>query len=431
MSSVLDSLTNHERDLRGLVPDFERGFRRFASAVRASGSPQLNVAAGHVVGSKGKGSVAHILSSLIRTVLTGPVGLYTSPHLISIRERIRLDDASIPGRELERLARSVLRDAPGLSWFECLTLCAFRFFSDKKAAFAVYEAGLGGRLDATNVVKPRFVVLTPIEREHEDVLGPGLANIAREKLAVIKPGVPVFMFRQTRLVERMAEAVCRKNGCRLYKEGQDWYVRIVESSVDGIRFVFHDRLTGESRQVSSPMPSPVQARNIGLGIFLVGKMFPGFSWIRAESALASLTVPGRFQILSRSPLRVFDPCHTPSSFRRFIEAWKRLVPSPRSDLVIFLMKDKKTSAIIRLARKAGFRRIFWADLRHPRAGDPIEIDPKMRILDRESFREFWLKVPRAVAAVGSFYLAGWLQGIGRTGINTRRSASRKRPSSGR
>lgn len=402
--SVFDLLLDHERDPSRLRAGWEEAFRNFAEAVRRHGSPQEAVPCVHVVGSKGKGSVATVLAALVEAAGRGGVGLYTSPHLVDVRERIRLSGRMIPRRDLERLARRVLRRTSGLSRFECLTLCAFLWYRERGAKFAVYEAGLGGRLDATNTVRPLGVLVTPIEREHEEVLGPGLARIAGEKLAVVKPGCFVLLARQRPEVLRMAERVCRRVGADLRVEGKDFGARLLGWCDRGMRFAWEDRVSGRRGVWETPMVSPVQLRNLAMALTALFRLFPDAEEGRVGRCLRRLVLPGRFEVLRRRPLRVFDVCHTPESFRSFVEAWRRFADPGQSTLVCCLLRDKAVGRILGMARREGFRRVLWLERAEPRAAsvDGALVDGR---ISEEGFGELWREAGEAVALVGSFRLA--------------------------
>ena len=199
LSGWVGSLTDFEKDLGGLGQDFAARFRLFRAFVRRSSDPWKAFPSIHIAGSKGKGSVGHALSALLSTRLR-KVGLFTSPHLLDVTERIRINGRPI-GRKAflayaDRVRRTAGREGARLSYFEFLTYLSFLYFRDEKVDLAVYEAGLGGRLDATNVIVPAASVLTSIEKEHTDILGGTIGKIAKEKLGILKKGVPVFSLGQ-------------------------------------------------------------------------------------------------------------------------------------------------------------------------------------------------------------------------------------------
>jgi len=185
---ILDQLSGYEKS--GVVGDFGDGLEHVKEVLSKLGYPQEKYPIIHVVGSKGKGSTVRLIEQgLVQAGLK--VGSYYSPHIYQVNERIRLNGKEIADKDFDRVAAEIPTD--GLTYFEFLTVCAFEFFADSGVEYAVIEAGLGGRLDATNVaVAPSVVVLTKIEKEHTDLLGDTLKEIEREKLGVMRGDAKLF-----------------------------------------------------------------------------------------------------------------------------------------------------------------------------------------------------------------------------------------------
>lgn len=186
----LNSFIDHEQKSAYDYASFK--LDRMVRLAAALGDPQKAVRSIHVAGTKGKGSTCAIIQSILKAAGM-KVGLYTSPHLVSFRERIRIDDTLISeenvGVLLDQVREAVdtmAEDRP--TFFEVYTALAFLYFKKKKADIAVYEVGLGGRLDATNIIEPLVSVITPISYEHTDILGAKLSEIAGEKAGIIKEG---------------------------------------------------------------------------------------------------------------------------------------------------------------------------------------------------------------------------------------------------
>ncbi len=185
---ILDQLGGYEKS--GVAGNFGDGLERVREVLHGFGNPQDKYPIIHVVGSKGKGSTVRLIEQgLVQAGLT--VGSYYSPHIYRVNERIRINGEEISDEDFDRVVSEVPTD--GLTYFEFLTVCAFKFFADKGIDYAVIEAGLGGRLDATNVARePAIVVLTKIEMEHTDLLGETLEEIEREKLEVLRGDAKLF-----------------------------------------------------------------------------------------------------------------------------------------------------------------------------------------------------------------------------------------------
>ncbi len=198
---------------------------RVAEALRLCGSPHLCFPALHIAGTNGKGSTAALLHAVL-SVAGYQVGLFTSPHLVDFCERIRLGSGHISEQEvIDGVAAIRARVEPArlrLTPFEMMTVLAFCAFARARLDVAVVEVGLGGRLDATNVLSPRVSVITGIGLDHQAYLGPTLADIAREKGGIIKPGVPVVIGRVDAESRALLSALARERGSAAYVFGRDF-----------------------------------------------------------------------------------------------------------------------------------------------------------------------------------------------------------------
>lgn len=198
--SALSQLLDHRRF--GMRP----GLANILAASEALGSPHLKLGkVVHVAGTNGKGQVCALLDASLRAA-GFKVGRYTSPHLVKVNERFFLDGRMIADRELEALAQKVLPVAENLTYFEALTLMAFCYYAEAKCDYTILETGLGGRLDATNICRPALAVITKIGLDHCDWLGGTIAEIAREKAGIAKPGVPLVLGPNSDEVRRLIPA---------------------------------------------------------------------------------------------------------------------------------------------------------------------------------------------------------------------------------
>ena len=293
-------------------------------------NPQTAYKTIHIAGSKGKGSVAAMLSSLF-TEAGYKTGLYTSPHVNDFRERITENGRFFDNSAYLEAFRAVREGIqpyigkeiePQPSWFELVTLTAFVLFRQERLDWAVFETGMGGRLDATNIIQPEITVLTPIELEHCEYLGHTIPLIAAEKAGIIKAGVPVFCSRQ----QPSALAVFRKQAAAL--NAPFFYLP------DFIETIEH-RLTPQGREVTIrfsadhpvgalfkrplhtilPLFTPVQAENAALAAAAFKYRFPDMPEALIERGLSKAWLPARFQLLSTKPLIVLDGAHTHNSIR--------------------------------------------------------------------------------------------------------------------
>ena len=189
------------------------------------GNPHRNLSCVHIGGTNGKGSVASTLLSIL-TAAGYKVGLYTSPHLSNVRERFRIGDNFISEEDFARLTTRIHRVLNGeqITYFECTTTLAMLWFAEQQVDLALLEVGMGGRLDATNVITPLVSVITNVSMDHEQYLGTTLADIAGEKAGIIKPGIPVVSGVDDDIATGVVEESCRRLDAPLYLSGRDFKV---------------------------------------------------------------------------------------------------------------------------------------------------------------------------------------------------------------
>ena len=293
-------------------------------------NPQTTYKTIHIAGSKGKGSVAVMLSALL-TEAGYKTGLYTSPHVNDFRERITENGRFFSDSAYLEAFRAIRegiqpyigkQSEPQPSWFELVTLTAFVLFRQERLDWAVFETGMGGRLDATNIIQPEITVLTPIELEHCEYLGHTIPLIAAEKAGIIKAGVPVFCSCQ------------QPSALEVFKERAAALKAPLFYLPDFIETIEH-RLTPQGREVSIrfsaghpvgalfkrplrtmlPLFTPVQAENAALAAAAFKYRFPDTPEALIESGLSKAWLPARFQLLSAEPLIVIDGAHTHNSIQ--------------------------------------------------------------------------------------------------------------------
>jgi len=361
--------------------------RRVDELLKRLGNPHLKVKTVHIAGTKGKGSVAAMTASVL-TAAGYKTGLYTSPHLTDLRERIRVDGDFIPQEALIKLTdrlkpeiAAVNRKAAygRLTTFEVLTALGFSYFTDEKVDFQVVEVGLGGRLDATNVVKPEVCVIATIGLDHIDVLGNSPAQIAAEKAGIIKPGAAVVSSPQTGEVLGVIAETCRKNGVGLILVGRDiGYERLAFKAG---RQLMEIKGRFGIYEISSPLLGSYQLENTATAVAaLEGLVDKGFNITREDiiKGLENVNWPGRFQVLGENPLVIADGAHNPVSIRQLKRSLtdytggenKKLFN--KSILVIGLSADKDIGAMA--AELADdFDVIIATRSSHPRAMDAAPI----------------------------------------------------------
>jgi dihydrofolate synthase/folylpolyglutamate synthase len=301
------------------------GMRRLAAALGVALGGEAAPHFIHVAGTNGKGSTCALLESVCLAA-GRRTGLYTSPHLVSLRERFRLDGALISEEELcealKRIRRLVSKWEPHPTFFEIVTALGLEWFQRKGAEWVVLETGMGGRLDATNVVTPVVSVLTPVGLDHQQYLGTGLAQIAAEKAGILKAGVPALSAPQPPEVLEVLERVALEKGTSL---------RVVSSPWGG-----------------GPvgLAGTVQRWNAALAVAALSAagLEPGAEALRL--GLAQVQWPGRFQQLAAD--LVVDGAHNPAAAVALVETWREMFPGEKASLIFGALQDKDAGAVLRL-----------------------------------------------------------------------------------
>ncbi len=321
--------------------------------MRRLGHPERGLPVIHIAGSKGKGSTALFVESILRS--TGHrVGTFTSPHLEFWTERFRLDGADVSG---PRLAAAVDRLRPHVealreempdrapSFFDATTAAALLLFVEARVDFAVLEVGLGGRLDSTNVCEPIMTCITSIELEHTDRLGTTLPEIAREKAGILKPGVPAVLGRLPDVARAAILERAREVGAPCVELGRDFQSRLEDGGSGRPLVRVED---GPLRiEVHLDAPGEHQADNAALAVACVRRALRASSAL-AEAVARGLTdarLPGRIEVLSRRPTLVVDAAHTAASARALARTLCSL-PRRRTRLVLSISAGKDTDAIL-------------------------------------------------------------------------------------
>ena len=329
--------------------------RRMDELLARLGNPHLKARTVHIAGSKGKGSVAVMIASVL-TASGYVTGLYTSPHLLTFNERIRVDDRLISDEEIVALVEKLRPEVEVvnekatyglLTTFELITALSFAYFKRKGVDFQVIEVGLGGRLDATNVVQPEVCLITSISFDHVEVLGNTLAEIAAEKAGIIKPNSIVVTSPQVDEVDRVIEATCLNCQAELIRVGSDvtWQSLGFDSNWQSLRV--RGRL--DSYELSIPLLGQYQLENAVAAVAALEVLAEKGFHISGDSiikGLAQVRWPGRLQVLSRRPLLVVDGAHNPDSARKLKQSLEQYFDFDRAILIIGVSSDKDIAGII-------------------------------------------------------------------------------------
>lgn len=356
---------------------------RMRALMAALGNPQDTYPIIHVAGTKGKGSTAAFCASALQAA-GRKVGLYTSPHLLEFGERIQINGEPVSHAELAELVELVKPEVakiPLLTTFEITTALGFLHFAHKKVDAAVIEVGLGGRLDATNIVTPRVSVITSLSYDHTAVLGNTLAQIAAEKAGIIKPGIPVVSSPQKPEALEVLEKVAAERGCELTLVGRDVTCTSGTHSLKGQDFEIQQLVqTQHSPNVSLqyatfciPLLGLHQVENATTAYAALQKS--GFNLSSAEIAkgFAEVRWQCRFEIASRTePIVIFDAAHNEDSFRRLTETLEEYFPGRKVVLIFGVSEDKHIAAMLG-AIKDKIDRLIVTRADHPRALEPEKI----------------------------------------------------------
>lgn len=327
------------------------GLDNVSELLERLGNPQRSFKSVHVGGTNGKGSVCAMTASIIREA-GHCAGLYTSPHIIDFRERIQVGGDQISEPELmslieeirpivDEMARSGAEKR--LTFFEITTALAFRHFADKGVEHAVVEVGMGGRLDATNVICPECSIITRIGLEHTRYLGSTIPQIAYEKAGIIKPGVPVLTAERNREALEVIRRVAKERNAPLRIVGRGMKYELVSYGIDGIAV----RFGKEGPVCHIPLPGRFQAANSALAYGCVEELRRRGAAIGEEDVVAGLGKvrwPGRMEVLRRSPLVMLDASHTPDGAAVVSEEIRR-VAKGRVILVLGVLEDKDVQSI--------------------------------------------------------------------------------------
>lgn len=350
------------------------GLSNVRMLLRELGDPQDRFGAMHVAGSNGKGSVSAMGASILRCA-GYRTGLYTSPHLVRFTERMTVDGKEMSEARLAKyvsemrgLAESDRFPRP-LTFFEITTAMAFLHFSESKVEEAMVEVGMGGRLDATNVIRPRCCAITPISLEHTAYLGDTLSKIAYEKASIIKEGVPVICSPQEPDAMRVISWMADCKGTKAKFLGRDFHSDCVAQDLGGVTA----RLGSLGVEVRLGMLGRYQCQNAAVAAEMALEAGRSID-IPLESiadGLSQARWPGRLDVVSRSPLTVLDVTHTPDGAKTVAPELDIFPGSPRV-MVVGMLRDKDAQgAMAHLAPR--FDEVICTSSSSPRALSPLEM----------------------------------------------------------
>ena len=380
--AFLDSAVNHERMLRPQYNETKFNLSRMARFLSLLGNPQHDLACLHVAGTKGKGSTCHMLASMLQKA-GHCTGLYTSPHFIDIRERVVLDGEMISEsaftKIVDRLAAAAAKmpnEQP--THFEFLTALAFVYFAEAGTKYCVLETGMGGRLDATNIIKPLVCGITNISYDHMAQLGHKLEQIAEEKAGIFKAGVPAISAPQPPAVKKVLKRVAAKAGNDLKFIGNEleFSFRFESSRATGP----HTRIcmatpTSRFDHLQVPLLGEHQAYNCGVALGMIDAMRAAGHPITEQNAidgLAKVQVQGRLETIRLVPRTIVDAAHNAASVRALMKAIGQNIGYDSMVVIFGCAGDKDIEGMI-AQLQTGADKVIFTGIPSPRSADPKDL----------------------------------------------------------
>jgi len=437
--------TDYERMAKFNYNQTTFNLKRMNRLLECLDNPHRQLNAIHIAGTKGKGSTALILASILKQA-GYQVGLFTSPHLVSLQERIQINGEPISKQTFTKIMNQLHPYLKKLkpTFFEIITAIAFLYFHEQKVDWAIMEVGLGGRLDATNVIIPKLSIITRIDFDHTDKLGHTLTKIAREKAGIIKRNVPVIAFEQDPTVNRVFKAIARKHHAPL-------------------RFVSSPKARSIVRQSVSKLPFLGNHQLVNSGLALTAlKLLKSTKLIKLSKSairtgLKQTSLPARIELINRKPLVILDSAHNPVAIQAlrdtitntFSLSLINFPPSPsplplrerervrgkrQVILIISIARDKEVKKILDILIPMASMLIF-TQARNPRMCTLIDFIKHTKdcylpipiFSEPDSRQALGLAMKLAkpkdlVVITGSFYLAGEIKSLSKLSGNGSRPA---------
>ncbi len=419
------------RNLRYSPEKFDLG--RMAALMEALGAPQNLYPVIHVAGTKGKGSTSAMIASVLQTA-GYTVGLYTSPHLIDFNERIQINRNPLTHQRLVELVDQLkpqVAKIEQLTTFELTTAAAFLYFAQETVDIAVIEVGLGGRLDATNVVDPLVSVITSLSMDHMNVLGDTLEKIAAEKGGIIKPGKPVVVSAQKLEAEKVLRQIAAERDSPIVFTDSRYNALVTDQSLTGQEIdlvpVANTNHQEPVFHLTLPLIGAHQAKNAVTAYCTLEMLREAGYTLRDEDirqGFASVFWPGRFEILQQDPLVVIDSAHNLDSAEKLAETVREYLPGKPAVLLFGASEDKDVSGMF-AALAPVIQKIVITQSVHPRSFDahalgtvagnfglPVEIYPQLETALEQALLN--LPADQMLLITGSIFIAAgarqyWLE----------------------
>ena len=322
---------------------------RMRALLAALGDPQTKFPSVLIAGTKGKGSVAAFTESVLRAG-GYRTGLYTSPHLHDVRERFQIERTPISRTgftEIMQALRPQIERFPAITFFEITTAIAFEYFAREKVDLAVIEVGLGGRLDATNVLQPQVCAITALSYDHVELLGSTLDKIAAEKCGIIKAGVPLVCAPQPPAAMQVVEQTARQCGAALCLVGRDWHYKRLSVTRTGQNCAV-GRSAALAAEYELPLLGAHQVENAAVAVAIAAELRKA-GWQLDDAAVAAglrtVVWPARCELVPGSPPYILDCAHNGESAMRLRAAIREHFPGQPYVLLFGAMQDKDISGM--------------------------------------------------------------------------------------
>jgi dihydrofolate synthase/folylpolyglutamate synthase len=377
----LSSLNDFERlrIVRYTTQNFD--LDRMRNLLKKLGNPQEKFKSVHVAGTKGKGSTCAMIASMLQSC-GHKTGLYTSPHLVDIRERISVDGHLISHADFTRLVRQIAplveRMKPTPTYFDVLTAIAFKYFAEQGVALAVVETGLGGRLDSTNVIKPEVTAITSISKDHMAQLGSTLDRIAEEKAGIFKAGVPALTVLQPPEVESTLKRVAEKVGSPFDIAGKtiEFSYRFESSRMLGP----HNRVclttpNSKFEHLAVPLMGEHQAINCGLALSVIDRLKSrgiAINDAKAMEGLAKSSIAGRMEMVSTTPRIIVDGAHNAASLDAMMRGIGQYIPYDSMVVIFGCCADKDVPGMLERIT-SGADKVIFTPVDSIRSSNPAEL----------------------------------------------------------
>ncbi|OEH91444.1 bifunctional folylpolyglutamate synthase/dihydrofolate synthase [Bacillus solimangrovi] len=410
MFTTVDEAINwlHSRERFGIKP----GLKRMKEMLEQLGNPERRLKMIHIAGTNGKGSVVSYLRHMFQEA-GHETATFTSPYIESFNERISVNGTPISDEHLLKVVNDVKPIVDNLddnqeigkpTEFEILTVISIQYFA--RIAYpdiVLFETGLGGRLDSTNVIHPMLSIITNIGYDHMDILGETIEEIASEKAGIIKSGVPVIAAVAQQEALAVIEAKVNEQQTKLYQLGREFQIIESDNVKNGETFTFQSPfVTLENIEIS--MKGPHQVRNASLALMAVDYMKRFYSLIVDEqdirTGLKKTSWPGRFEVVKEKPLTILDGAHNPEGIQALKNTVERHYKEHNVHIIFAAMKDKKLSEMVSLLDSFADT-ISFVDFDFPRAAASTDLIELSKVKEKQAFAHWSEAYQEVVARIGT------------------------------